>query len=303
MTFPYLNESQDLTDTVRLRAGGSFIQLTDGICHYELNETRNTQYEIRNTPTIVLVHGFSVPYFIWDPTFEFLAQSGFRVLRFDLFGRGYSDRPRVRYGMDLYVRQLHDLLDALDVREPVCLAGLSMGGPIAGAFTDQHPERIGKLILIDPSGAKPIALSAPLKVAKIRGLGELLLGLAGDDTLLKGIASDFYDPALIEAFIERYRPQMKIRGFKRAILSTLRENMLGSFLEIYQRVGALNKPTLIFWGRHDTTVPFEHSELVRAAMPHAEFHAVENVGHIPHYEKPGEVNPILLEFLNKKSLP
>jgi pimeloyl-ACP methyl ester carboxylesterase len=35
------------------------------------------------------------------------------------------------------------------------------------------------------------------------------------------------------------------------------------------------------------------------AIPHAEFHAIENCGHIPHYEKPEIINPILLEFLSK----
>ena len=75
--------------------------------------------------------------------------------------------------------------------------------------------------------------------------------------------------------------------------------MLESFYETYVRVGTMHKPTLLFWGTKDKTVPFEHSNVVRQAMPHAEFHAIENSGHIPHYEKPGIVNPILLEFLTK----
>jgi pimeloyl-ACP methyl ester carboxylesterase len=300
MTFPYLNETENLTDAVRARAGGSFIRLSDGVCHYEI-----TQHATRTTP-VVLIHGFSVPYFIWDPTFAFLAseprflgETGvLRVLRFDLFGRGYSDRPRLRYDIHLFVRQLRDLLDALDLREPVTLVGLSMGGPVSAAFLEKYPERVAKHILVDPAGAKPIELSFMLKLAKIPILSDLALGLAGDESLLKGIASDFYDPALVEQFIDRYRPQMRIKGFKRAILSTLRNNMLGDFSETYRRVGQLKKPTLLLWGRNDTTVPFAHSDLLRALLPHAEFHVIENVGHIPHYEKPGEVNPILLRFLN-----
>jgi pimeloyl-ACP methyl ester carboxylesterase len=46
-------------------------------------------------------------------------------------------------------------------------------------------------------------------------------------------------------------------------------------------------------------VPFRHSEKLRKAIPNIEFHAIENCGHIPHFEKPEEVNPILLEFLRK----
>jgi pimeloyl-ACP methyl ester carboxylesterase len=298
MNFPYLSETEDLTDAVRVKAGGSFIRLPDGVCHYEI-----TQHATRNTPTIVLLHGFSVPYFIWDPTFAFLSASGFRVLRFDLFGRGLSDRPRTSYNIDLFVHQLRDLLDALKISEPINLFGLSMGGPISVAFTERFPARVEKLVLIDPAGAKPIALSPMLKLAKIPILSNLAFGLAGDESLLKSIASDFYDPTLVAEFIDRYRPQMKFKGFKRAILSSLRNNMLGDFYESYRRVGKLRKPTLLLWGRNDGTVPFEHSDLVRAAIPHAEFHVIEGVGHIPHYEKPEEVNPILLKFLTQKSLP
>jgi pimeloyl-ACP methyl ester carboxylesterase len=44
-------------------------------------------------------------------------------------------------------------------------------------------------------------------------------------------------------------------------------------------------------------VPFEHSEKIRMAIPQAEFHAIDDCGHIPHFEKPEIVNPILKRFL------
>jgi pimeloyl-ACP methyl ester carboxylesterase len=292
--FPYVTETEDLTDSVRAQAGGAFIRLRDGVCHYQFHGTRSTQH-------IVLIHGFSVPYFIWDPTFDFLTQSGYRVLRFDLFGRGFSDRPRVRYDIHLFVRQLKELLDALNIREPIHLAGLSMGGAISAAFVEQFPERVKSHILVDPSGAKAIGLTPVLKLAKLPVLPDILFGLAGDESLLKSISSDFFDPNLVTQFIERYKPQMKIKGFKRAILSTIRSGMLDGFLETYERVGKINKPTLLFWGRNDNTVPFVQNDLLRKAIPHAQFHAIENCGHIPHYEKPEAFNPILSEFIIQNS--
>jgi pimeloyl-ACP methyl ester carboxylesterase len=108
-----------------------------------------------------------------------------------------------------------------------------------------------------------------------------------------------FDQRIVEYFQNQYKIQMKFKGFKSAILSTIRNGMLESFYETYARVGELKKPTLLFWGRQDKTVPFEHSQSVMQAIPHAEFHVIENCGHIPHYEKPEVVNPILLEFLSK----
>jgi pimeloyl-ACP methyl ester carboxylesterase len=291
MPFP-LFETKQLDDETRKTAGGSFVRLPDGITHYELLNPVNEQ-------TAVFVHGFSVPYFIFDPTFEFLTRSGFRVLRYDLFGRGFSDRPRVHYNIDLFVEQLLVLLDALRFTRPVNLIGLSMGGPITATFTARFPERVKSLALIDPAGVRPVSLSPTLKAMKLPGLAEAIFGLVGSESLLKSAAKDFYDPEMVGMFLDRYKVQMRYKGFKRAILSSIRNNMLGSFMESYRGVGRMNKPVLMIWGRNDMTVPFEHSHDLRAAIPNAEFHVIEDCGHIPHYEKPDEFNPILLDFLRR----
>ena len=284
-----------------MSAAGSFIELPDGVTHYELSNASPLHLEgAAEARDVILVHGFSVPYFIFDPTFEFLEHAGFRVLRYDLFGRGFSDRPRTSYNMQLFVKQLADLLNALHFGRPINLIGLSMGGPIAAAFTVHFPERVDKLILIDPAGARPIDRTATLTAAKMPILAELAFGLVGSRRMLSNIASDFFDPALVEHFQSRYKVQMQYKGFMRAILSTIRNGMLGSFLDIYQQVGKMDKSVLLFWGRDDQTVPFEHSTDLRLAMPTAEFHVLEHCGHIPHYEKPAAVNPLLLEFLRKK---
>lgn len=291
MQFP-LFETKQLNDETRRSADGSFIQLPDGITHYELSNPDNEQI-------VVFVHGFSVPYFIFDPTFEFLTQSGFRTLRYDLFGRGFSDRPRTRYNIDLFVKQLSDLLDALRLSRPVNLIGLSMGGPITATFTARHPEHVQSLTLIDPAGVRPVSLSPMLKAMKLPGIAEAAFGLVGSESMVKSAAKDFFDPEMVGFFLDKYKVQMHYKGFKRAILSSLRNNTLGSFIETYKTVGRSNKPVLVFWGRNDITVPIEHSDDLRAAMPDAEFHVIEDCGHIPHYEKPDEFNPILLKFLRK----
>ena len=291
MSFPFFDETKELNETTRKEAAGSFTALPDGVTHYELDGPKDGK-------VIVLVHGFSVPYFIFDPLFDFLKDSGFRVLRYDLLGRGYSDRPNLRYDIQLFVKQLKDLLDALNLNE-ISLLGLSMGGPITSTFVLEHPQYVRKHILVDPSGGAPLDLFTSIKLMKMPSLGEMFIGLFGSRNLIRAIASDFFDPKLVEHFQARYKTQMEFKGFKRAVLSTLRSGMLGSFLETYQRVGALKKPTLIFWGKDDITTPYKDHTLILQALPHAEFHTIENCGHLPHYERPEIFNPILLEFLTR----
>lgn len=290
MPFPVF-ETKQLNDEARRSAGGSFIQLPNGITHYELSNPESEQI-------VVFVHGFSVPYFIFDPTFDFVTGSGYRALRYDLFGRGFSDRPRTRYNIDLLINQLSDLLDALRIVRPVNLIGLSMGGPITATFAARHPERVKSLTLIDPAGVKPVSLMPTLRAMKPPRIADAIFSLTGSESMIESAARDFYDPEMVGFFLDKYKIQMHYKGFKRAILSSVRNNMLGSFIDAYKRVGELGKPVLIFWGRNDTTVPLEHSRELRAAIPNSEFHVIEECRHIPHYEKPGEFNPILLKFLN-----
>jgi len=278
-----------LNDETRATAPGSFVLLSDGYTHYELSGSENGQ-------SVVLVHGFSVPYFIWDPPYDFLTNSSFHVLRYDLFGRGYSDRPRARYDIEFFCKQLREILDTLGF-EKISLAGLSMGGPITATFATRYPERVERLVLVDPAGARPVTISRMLKAATTPGFGELALGLFGRGQMVKGLESDFYDPAHVKAFAKKYMAQTKYKGFMRAILSTMRSGMLGDFSSTYRKIGELGLPTLLFWGKDDRTVPFEHNADIRTTIPQAEFHAIEHCGHIPHYEKPDEVNPILMEFL------
>lgn len=132
MPFSYRDKTKELNALARKGASGSFVQLSDGFTHYELSNPH-----ARDAERVVLVHGFSVPYFIFDPTSAFLTQSGFRVLRYDLLGRGFSDRPAT-----------------LQLAQPVSLVGVSTGGPITAAFTAHSPDRVDRLVLIDRDGAK-----------------------------------------------------------------------------------------------------------------------------------------------------
>jgi pimeloyl-ACP methyl ester carboxylesterase len=291
--FVYRGETQDLDDaTRRTAATGTFIRLSDGYTHYELGGSPAGR-------CVVLIHGFSVPYFIWDPTFQALTSFGFYVLRYDLFGRGLSDRPRVDYNVSLFVRQLRDLLEALNLSY-VNLAGLSMGGAIASAFTVDSPEHVCRVILIDPIGVHPVLLNPIYRLALLPGISELILMLAGGERALSDLAAGVFDRRHVEHFRDQYRAQMQIKGFRRALLSTLRNKMLNGFPDVYQRLGSLQKPTLLLWGKADRAVPVQESRWLLKVLSHVEFQAVEDCGHIPHYEKPDVVNPILTRFLGSQ---
>lgn len=287
----FLGESTVLDARVREHLPGKTAWLTDGVTYYE---------ESPGTKPVILIHGFSMPNFIWDPTFAALSGAGFRTIRYDLFGRGFSDRPRLRYDKGFFVRQLADLMDALSIQK-ADLVSLSMGGVVAAEFAYRFPKRVRKLAFVDPAGFE-LGLPTAIKLLKVPLVGEVMLGLLGrfgSGTMLQSMLGDFYQPApaVIESFAPRYLEQMKYHGFKRAILSSLRTGMLNENVEVFRRVGRLDHPVLLVWGKHDQTVPYHYNDTFRQLVPRASFHAVEEAGHIPHYERPEVVNPLIIDFL------
>jgi pimeloyl-ACP methyl ester carboxylesterase len=283
-------EKVALNDTVRADLPGQFVQLPLGVVHYELAGPDKA-------PTVVLVHGFSVPYYIWDPTFEALTQAGFRVLRYDLYGRGFSDRPEKTYNLDIFVTQLEELFPALDIQGPVDLVGLSMGGPIVARFANHHPGQVRSLILIDPEVA-PVSTQRifPLNIPLV---GEYLITVYLAPVMLpKTQADDFYRPDRFPDWEAMYRVQLSYKGFRRAILSTIRAQPGMDSLAEFGAVGRQNLPALLIWGREDKTVSSADMQQLVKLIPGIEYHIIEEAGHIPQYERPEVVNPLLVEFLN-----
>jgi len=120
----------------------------------------------------------------------------------------------------------------------------------------------------------------------------------GESTLISKQRDDFYSVEhCTDEYLQKYRAPMKFKGFKRAVLSGLRNMPLNDMAETYERVGRQERPVLLIWGRADRVTPFANSEQARRALPHAEFHAIDEAGHVPHYERPEIVNPILIDFL------
>lgn len=288
--FRFRGETQEINDQSRADAPGRFIELSLGQTHYESSGTDAAQ-------SVVLIPGFSIPYYIWDPTFEALAEAGFHVVRYDLYGRGYSDRPHAAYDHDLFAQQLYELIEALDLKRPIDLVGLSMGGPISLAFWMRHPKWVRKICFIDPAGF-PMKGSAVGKLLNIPQLGEWMLNLFGDKILLSELTKDFAKPEKFPAYVEMAKIQMKFRGYKRAILSTLRNGVLSNQTQTYAILGRKEVPTLLIWGRDDKLIPFKNSKRLLRAIPHAQFYPIDHAGHIPHYEDPQTVNPIIVDFLN-----
>src|ERR1041384_6127668 len=210
-------EQRDLDAALRAGLPGRFASLSDGYTHYELDGP----VESEGGRTVVLAAGFSVPYYIWDPTFKALTNAGFRVLRYDYYGRGYSDRPAIPFKDDMYVRQLDELLNAARISGPIDLAGISFGGSLITSFADKYPDRVHSLVYFDPSIRKPYQLSL---IENIPPVWNYLPAVLDERFWADGQLGDFLHPEHFPDWTARYTDQMHYKGFRRARLSEIVSN-------------------------------------------------------------------------------
>jgi len=280
-------EHMPLDAAARRHAPGQFVQLSHGMVHYRSAGPEHGQ-------PVVLVHGFSVPDYVFDGTRTALAAAGYRVVSFDLYGRGWSDRPDVRYDRALLAGQVGELMDALHIPQ-ADVVGLSMGGAVAGHFAALHPERVRRLVLI-----APFTLPHDISVMAWPGLGEWLLRAWFLPSLPDNQLEDFPHPERVPGWAPRFVPQMQYEGFGRAILSSMRTVIPASSVPDFEKVGRAGLPVALIWGERDTTVPYAQHAVVQRAIPQARFVSLPGLGHLSLVEDPGAVNAALTGFLGRR---
>lgn len=272
---------------------GSYAQLSQGKVRYELSGPEDGEL-------VVLVHGLIGHLHVWDYQAKFLTENGYRVLRFDLYGRGFSERVKSVHGSELFQSQLVDLFNYLNITERFHLVGLSMGGAVSTRYAAHHPEKVKSLFLVDCYGI-PTPEDPGIRVVQPKYFGEALIGTFGGPILRNAPMKGIYNKKAHSDFTKWFSAPLAIKGSKRALLSTLRNFMLENHVPHYERLNNLDIPKMILWGEEDRILPLAYGKRIHALVPSARFEAIHKCGHVPQYEEPEKFNGHLLKFLKEAS--
>jgi pimeloyl-ACP methyl ester carboxylesterase len=284
-------EKQELNDTTRAQFGGSFARLSSGVTHYELKGPDTGQ-------VVVLVHGSTIPMYIWDEQVDDLAKAGFRVLRYDQYGKGFSDRPEGSYSQEFYRKQLLDLLDTLGINKPVDLVGLSMGGGLAVDFTANHPDRVRKLALASPI-INSIKNDTNIKLLRPPVWGEFLMRLVATNSMAKRASELTAKSARAEDYNRMFKEQTYFKGFERATLSMFRSDATTDYRQDYTAVGKQSRPVMLIWGTLDEDISPDMVQAIKGSMPDLKFEQLDGVGHDPQVEVADKFNSLIISFLKQ----
>ena len=275
----------------RARAPGQFADLAVGKTHWLAEGPESGE-------VVILVPGATLPLWIWRDLPAKLASAGFRVIRYDLLGRGYSDRPRVIYNSDLFDEQLLELLSALRLAQKVHLVGLAFGCPIISTFANRHPDQVRSLCFIGPDGFG-VQMGKGARLFMIPVLGPFLFNLIGTRKLLERIDDYSTDGAIKDWLRARYAPELQFRGFKQALISSVRNMPIHDSRASYSKVDA-SFPVTAIWGDRDHVTPMPGVTKVKQVLRRADIHILPDVGHLPHHERFEDTTGILLSHLGRR---
>lgn len=259
-----------------MQAPHQMIELTDGMTHHQVQGPAGGR-------PLLLIHGIASWQFVWDPLMPILSEER-PVVRFDLFGRGYSARPDRPHDPDLFDRQILELLDGLGI-EKVDIFGWSMGGCVGVVFADRHPERVGKLALMSPAGIPTPGL-APVgaRLLGVPGLGDVLMGALGPTVWSRLMRRNFTRQDRMAEFAHHMAPMFEDPGYRAALRSTLRHFPFNDFREGFRRVGAQEREIMLLWGTEDQIRPFSTAPKARELLGEHQFVPLEGLGHACHWD-------------------
>jgi pimeloyl-ACP methyl ester carboxylesterase len=240
---------------------------------------------------LVMVHGHPFNRSMWRPQVEHLGRSGRRVVAPDLRGYGESTVVAGMTTLDVFARDIANLLDHLGEPSAV-LVGLSMGGQIVMDFYRQFPDRV-RAVVLAATFADPETAAGRERRNRIadRLLREGMADYAVEE-LPKMVA-----PATIAArpaVAEHVLAMMRSTPAEGAAAALRGRAERPDYLPVLAKLAV---PALVVVGEEDTYTPVPVARSMHEVLPDSTLVIIEGAAHLPNLERPAEFGAALDRFL------
>ena len=262
--------------------------------------------------TVLFVHGTAAWSGFWRATIEKIGGAGYRAVAIDLPPFGFSEHDvSGHYRRQDQAERILSLVEAIGSNRPI-IVGHSFGaGPVVEAVL-KRPDMFGGLVIV--AGA----LALPAEGADQDRHPSLLAALLAYPFAAQNLTA----ATITNGWLTRYFLTMMVHNKEAAsedLADTLRRpmsragttaayaNWLPS-LFVDEGTALSGKPdnfrrlamsTAVIWGRQDTVTPIAQGERIASLITGSTFHALEDIGHIPHIEAPAMFEALLLSQLDR----
>ena len=261
----------------------------------DANGIKTNYLEAGKGDPVVLIHGSGpgvTSYANWRLVLPALAEN-FRVLAPDMVGFGFSERPaNIEYGVQTWADQVVGLMDTLEL-PTAHLVGNSFGGAIALRIAAQHPDRVGKLVLMGSMGV-PFPITEGL---------ERVWGYEPSFENMRKVLDVFaYSRELVNDELAEVRYRGSIQpGFQEsfaAMFPAPRQRWVEAMCTPEDDIRRLPHRTLIVHGREDQVIPVQTSLRLMVLIDNADLSVFSHCGHWSMIERTADFNRSVSEFFS-----
>ncbi len=230
-------------------------------------------HEAGQGPALLFIHGGFVgaSSYEWSKVYPHFARTH-RVLALDLIGFGESERPQKLLGAFDHVRALVEFVESTCPDERVTVVGSHLGGGFATLLASQNPDRVGRLLLLMPTGLTEFGLH-PVPglitlACRLPSLGRFLIrnAFAHPSAIRRWMMRfGFHDTDQVrEEAVEVFATCAQQYGAQTAVLSLLQKRF---HFDFEQRWKSLAIPAALIWSANALAAPLEWAYRLMSIAP------------------------------------
>jgi non-heme chloroperoxidase len=241
---------------------------------------------------ILFIHGFSQCWLTWSRQLNSDLAGDFRLVALDLRGHGLSDKPREGYADSrLWADDVNAAIQALGLERPI-LCCWSYGLVPLDYIRHYGDDSLGGLHLVSALTKLGSEDAMSVLTPETLGVAPGLFATDAEESVRN-----------LEAFIRMFFAQQPsaedlylMLGYNVCVPPRVREALFSRSVNNDDLLPKIRKPVLITHGALDAIVRPIVVDRYKAAMPHAQIHAMQNCGHAPFWEDAAEFNRRLRAF-------
>jgi pimeloyl-ACP methyl ester carboxylesterase len=260
-----------------------------------ISTTELAYVDVGHGRPILLVHGFPLDHSMWAAQIAALSDN-YRVIAPDLRGFGRSPLgavdPVAGISMEQYADELVELLDALAIREPIVLAGFSMGGYIVWQFVRKHGDRLRALIQCDTRAAADDDEARAGRHKMAEKVAEW-----GSGRVAEMMGPKLFAPSTFEAKPELVAEVRRVVEQTAPAAIAAAQRGMAARPDVNALLPTIHVPTLVLVGEQDAISTRDEMASIAAAIPNAQFIEIPEAGHMTTMENAAAVNDAMQTFL------
>ncbi len=240
-------------------------------------------------PAVILLHGYLESADIWAE-FAPLLKSEHPIIAYDIPGHGSREAVSGENMMQAWVEHLHQTILDEDIKK-VILVGHSMGGYLAAAYAQSHPDMLAGLCLFH---SHPYADPEEKRASRLSSIDNIRQGKHAE--ICQNHAPNIYAADNVERFKDKIAQAVKIAQnmTPEAHIASLRAML--DRTDASETVVNLDIPFLLIHGKKDRLIPNEVAEGVKLPAK-GKLAVLENSGHAGFIEEPKIASEILNDFI------